>query len=647
MSGICGWISWDRAPISEHDLQPMLDVVSYRGPDGVATWSQDGAALGHLALRITPESQAEIQPLVDQDAGLVLVADARIDNRDELIPLLRAKAALTDARPADAALILAAYRTWGEACLEHLVGDFAFAIWDRHRRRLLLARDPMGLRSVYFRAEPDRFLFATEARQILAAPGVPEELFLPSVASFLVGDFGRPEWTFFAGVERLQPGRALVVEAARSRLWRFWAPDPAIRIRYRSEDQYVDHFLDLWKTAVRSRLRSTRPAGLLLSGGVDSGAIAAMAGWLRANEPDPGAGPLRAYCWAWDELTECDERHISGPLAAHCGLPVTEIAADDAWPLHPGADIPVAEDSPFLFGHYVILGRTFDQARDDGMGLVLSGDRGDLVAGMYLYDLPYLLRTGRWRTLVNEMRTLARWSGCRLRAVMKREVLMVVSEAALFHRRIWGSLPPFRRYTEPAARDWPDWITQELIGHALDVPVEAWLEPFPAFPSRAARQRYRMIFTPLHMLGLEASERMHARRAQAFADPWSDRRIAAFACQVPQRVFNRVGDPKRLTRQALARLVPPGHVQAMQKVVPTPLFDRGLRQRARQRVEAMLQDSHLARLGFVHPGPMLDAYRGICGRTGDNPAHIWQALALELWLRDRPGESGNDCAQGE
>lgn len=647
MSGICGWIRWDGGPVPEEELERMLRSAAHRGPDGQATWAGEGAALGHLALRITPESLEERQPLEDRDTGLVLVADARIDNRAELIPLLRAKGELRSESPSDAELILAAYRAWGPRCPLHLVGDFAFAIWSPRPRRLFLARDPMGMRSLHFRTEADRLLFGTEVKQIVAVPGVPDELHLPAVAAHLQGGFGSPEWTFHSGILRLPPGNALMAEEGRLRQWRYWTPDPEVRIRYRSEAQYVDHFVELFKSAVGARLRSVHPAGLLLSGGVDSGAIAATASSLRADRTHEDPGKLRAYSFAWETLSECDERHISGPLAKDCGLPVTEIPADDAWPLQAGWERSIETDTPFLFGHYVILDRTFERARRDGTRLMLSGDRGDLVAGMNIFDLPSLLWTGRWPTLLGELRTLARWRGRSLHQQVRREAARTLRESAPYHRRSWGSLPPYRNSSKGSgsatSRKAPDWLSAEMAELAQEAREEAWLEPMPPLPSHAARERYRMIFTPLHMLGVEASERMHARHGQAFADPWSDRRIAEFACQIPQRILNQVQDkPKRLTRQAMARLVPERHAQDVCKIVPTPLFDLGLRDKARPYIEGLLEDLRSARRGIVDPGRLRESYQEICRDPQADATRFWRALTLELWLRFRELKTSPD-----
>lgn len=638
MSGICGCVNWDGAPVPREAMEQMVSPVDYRGPDGIRTWFGNGVALAHLALRVTPESRDEVQPLEDTESGLVLVADARIDNREELIRALRGKGERLEGRPTDAELILAAYRVWDRDCPVHLLGDFAFAIWDARRRTLFLARDPMAMRNLHFRSEPGRFLFGTEARQIITAPGVPRELFLPAVGAHLAGGHGSPEWTFHAGVQRFLPAHALLAESKGIRQWRFWSPDPERRISYRNEEDYADHFTELMKASVSARLRSFRPAGLLLSGGVDSGTIAATAGWLRANEPDQGYPALRAYSFAWDDLRECDERHISGPLAEQCGLPVSEVPADDAWPLKPGSEQLLDPETPFLHGHYVLLEQACQQARAEGTGLMLSGDRGDLVGGMNLYDWPSLLWSGQWFSLLSEARTLSRWHNRSLWRVTRRELVRTLREAAPFHHRSWGSLPPFRRFSVTAPRQqWPAWLSAEVIAHAREGQEDSWVDPVPPFPTSAARERFRLIFTALHMHGIESSERMHARHHQGFADPWSDRRLAEFACQVPQRVLNRLGEPKRLVRKALNNLVPVHATEGMRKIVPTPLFERGLRDRGRPFAHALIHDSRAAGMGLVDQNKLHEAYQSLCAGGSANVGPIWRALSLELWLRHRSG----------
>ncbi len=320
MSGLCGIVDLRGAPVDPTELAPMVDAAAYRGRDGVVTWHGVGAALAYQSTIVTPESRRERQPAVDPATGVVLMADVRLDDRDDLIAALRHEPGLRDVRsPTDVDLILAAFRAWGEAGVARLVGDFALVVWDPTRRRLFAARDALGVRPLVYRREGHRIHFASEVRQVLAAPGVTADVFEPAIAAHLVGRFEDPSWTPYEGVHNLPAGHALTAEAGTERVARFWDVDPGRRLRLRSEEAYVEAFRDVFERAVADRLRSERPVGVLLSGGVDSGSVASMAGHvLRSRGQDTSR--VHTYSWAFDRLREADERHVSDLINAHYGF---------------------------------------------------------------------------------------------------------------------------------------------------------------------------------------------------------------------------------------------------------------------------------------------------------------------------------------
>jgi len=194
MSGIAGLLRTDGGPVGRHEAERMITALAHRGPDGVGTWNAGPAALAHAALWTTPQARRARQPLVD-DAGYVITADARLDNRRDLLaelgPTDRAPGAVSDAE-----LILRAYVRWGEDCAPKLIGDFAFAIWDISRRRLFCARDHIGVKPFYYHATPTLFLFASEIKALLTSPAVPYRLDPQRVADHLAGFFDDRVSTF-------------------------------------------------------------------------------------------------------------------------------------------------------------------------------------------------------------------------------------------------------------------------------------------------------------------------------------------------------------------------------------------------------------------------------------------------------------------
>jgi asparagine synthase (glutamine-hydrolysing) len=586
-----------------------------------------GVGLAHLALHVTPEDAIERQPLAD--GTLVLVADARIDNRAELQAALRD--VLRSPSPTDADLILAAYRRWGTDCARHLIGDFAFAIWDTDARRLFAARDPMAMRALYYRAEPDRFLFATEVKQILAAPGVPTRIYEPMVAAYLAGNFDDLEHTFYEGIRALPPAHALSVATKNVRTWRYWNIDSEARIAYADDRDYVEHFRTLFAEAVQARLRSAQPMGLFLSGGLDSGSVAAMAGALQKRN---GASltTLRTYSWAFETLTQCDERFISAPLTRRYHLSATDIDAESAslLALHPylGPD----SDHPYVGAFHGLIDRAFQTTRRDGVRCVLSGHRGDLVSGLWLFDYVRLLKTGRWIRLGRELREHVQVSGDpwgpTLNHYLKAPLRASIWPPTRFPRlrrtlkRLYRTVRP---HTPPSP--FPAWVRSDFVRRAGPLPDST--AP-PAWNSDLVRQqRYQAVTMPWHMQVAASVERHAALHGLIPADPWSDRRVLEFALSVPPHVLCRTGTNKWLIRRAMEGIMPPEVLGSAQKVNPSPLHVHALKAHLSSLFATVFSNPDLEE--YVDASTLqahYDAFR----EGGELDRRFWFTATLALWM---------------
>jgi asparagine synthase (glutamine-hydrolysing) len=175
MSGICGIVSLTEEPVAAAALHVIWAAVSHLGSDGGGIWTDGPVGLGHQMMHSTPESLHEKLPHFQPTTGLCITADARLDNRDELFHALNIPSAERQ-HCVDSVLLLKAYEKWGEDCGRHLLGDFAFAIWDAHNQKLFCCRDHMGVRQLVYYHDQNRFIFASEAKGILADPKVAKEL---------------------------------------------------------------------------------------------------------------------------------------------------------------------------------------------------------------------------------------------------------------------------------------------------------------------------------------------------------------------------------------------------------------------------------------------------------------------------------------
>jgi len=632
MSGICGCIHFDERPVHPETLAAMAGAAAHRGPDGIQTWHNGRVALAHLALHVTPEDERETQPLATRRAerDLVLVADARIDNRADLQSALRAHLS-TDA-PTDADLVLAAYETWGADCARHLIGDFAFAIWDARHQLLFAARDPMGMRALYYRRKPHRFLFATEAKQILAAPGVPRKIHDPAVAAYLAANVNDRTQTFYEGIRLLPEAHSLRATATNLRTWRHWDADSNARLRYRSDEEYVEHFREVLTDAVRCRLHSTSPAGLLLSGGLDSGSIAALGGHLH-EQGEPGLAPIRTYSWAFDTLPQCDERSISAPLVQRYGLSATDIEAESAPLLRLDPYLGPDSDDPYVGGFHGLMDRALQAARREGVRTVLTGHRGDLMAGLWLFDYLHLLKTGQWRRLVRELRQHEQRLGVPWRRVVEIYLTEPLRASLWPEDRLSALRNPLKRLyravvSPPASPGpFPDWVRSEFIERVSPLPDRA--PTATQWRGMTRQKRYEGITMSIHMHVALSFERHAAQCGLTAADPWSDRRLVEFALAVPPDVLCRAGMNKWIVREAMRGVMPPNVLQASRKVNPYPLHERALKAHLRDLVSVVLSTPSLEK--YIDE-KRLQSHYGQFQQGQELDVRFWFAVTFALWL---------------
>jgi asparagine synthase (glutamine-hydrolysing) len=636
MSGICGILHFDGRPTSEAELRSMMAVARHRGPDGTGTWLGDGAAFAHLASHLGPEGRRERQPLVSESGRHVIVADARIDNRDELLTALRSRRCPAPDSPGEAALLLEAYLCWGSRCVDHVVGDYAFAVWDTVERRLFAARDPMAMRPFYFWMHEGRCLFASEIGQLLCATDVPRRLFRPMAAAWLMVRAGDPTWTFFDGVRQLPGAHGLAVDGQGARMERVWDVDPRRRLVYRSESEYVDHFRDLLLSATRARLRHEAPSGMLLSGGLDSCAVAGAAGWLMKHEGGrpSGAAPFTAISYAYEGFPDCDERHVSEPLAKHWRMRIEEISSHE-WRGGSLLQWPWGVDSPTVGIYRPLQEAAMKRARELGMRQIFMAVRGDNMMGGYIWDPGGLLVSG---AVVEAMREFsryreaygtARWETVRKTLLASATFTLASLSRRLSERRVRRERASLERKLARGRLADP-WVSRELLG---EVSADSLLGEGPkGFRSLASRARYDVVFDHFGELGGVQNERHAASHGLRADDPWSDRRIVEFVCAVPQHILNRIGDTKRLTRRALTGLVPPEVEASAQKIIPARFGAHILREREADALLALTRDMRAARAGLVDQGPLAEHLSDFLGGA-DLISGAWAAITLEAWLR--------------
>jgi asparagine synthase (glutamine-hydrolysing) len=528
LSGIVGIFRRRGVVVERAILQSLTDSLQYRGPDGVEVWS-DGRSVGfgHTMLRTTRQSAGEHQP-TSLEERLWITADARIDCRAELVEELEQANRGVGLAATDPELILHAYDCWREQCVLHLRGDFAFAIWDAPRKRLFCARDHLGIKPFFYSAKEGVFLFSNTLNCLRMHPEISDDLNEAAVGDFLL--FGLNcdiATTTFRDIQRLPPAHCLTVSASELRTERYWSPPIDGRIRYDKAEDYIEHFDKILQAAVADRLRTDR-VGILLSGGLDSSAVAATARGL--SESPAGAKQLRAYTKVFESLLSDDEGMYASKTADFLKIPMELMNLDDLQPFDRWeTNSPEPIDAPFFAGlmdHYSKIA--------SGCRVVLSGDGADNLMCFQMW--PYardLLRGREWRTFFAEMAHFLRvrpfpWRGIRSR-----------------FRELIGR--------DRATRQFPNFIASDFANR-FNL-TKRWEDGYARGGSRhlSRPKAYASITSPLVTQVHELNDPGVTHCALEFRYPFCDLRIINFLLSIPPFPWCF---QKRIMREMLRGRVP-------------------------------------------------------------------------------------------
>ncbi|PYT63441.1 MAG: asparagine synthetase B [Acidobacteria bacterium] len=400
MSGFVCILHRDGAPIERALLQFLTHFLSYRGPDARESWIDGSIGMGHALLRTTQESKSERQP-ASLEGRYWIVADARLDAREQLIAELRHAKREVRASASDCELILQAYAAWGTPCVDRLMGDFSFAVWDAGHKQLFCARDHFGIKPFYHAQRGDVFLFSNTLNCIRLHPHISGELNDAAIGDFLL--FGlnyNNETTCFRNIQRLPPAHSLTASSRGLQIKRYWTPPTDGRIRYGSPEQHVENFQSILEKAVADRLRTDR-VGILLSGGLDSSSVAAVAKEVAGRKAR--ASKIRGYTYVYESLIPDREGDYAREVGEFLGIPIQFVAMDEAqlferWD-ETELNSPEPLDNPFL----AVISDTYRDISTE-CRVLFSGEGSDNLMDFQMW--PYvgdLRRRGEWRRLLTEV----------------------------------------------------------------------------------------------------------------------------------------------------------------------------------------------------------------------------------------------------
>ena len=622
MSAILALLNRRGEPVDPTLVSTMLAASPHRAPEGEAIWQQGPIALAHQHFGYAPHVTAPCPHA--NDAGTIFItADARLDNRADLVAVLHPRRGF--AAP-NSELILLAYEKWGIAAPTHLLGDFAFALWDTRCQHLFAARDALGVRDLCYYVDAGHALVASEIQQILAHPTLVPRLNEGKVAAYLAFLWHEHAETFYEDIYYCPPAHSLLITATEVRCWRHWDADPQRRLRYARPEAYADHFHELLAEAVRCRLPAQGLVGVSLSGGIDSAAVTALAAPRLPRR-------LHAFSYVFDALPECDERAMIESVAARYDLPTTFINGDDKWPL---ADLPTwpLQRDFVMADPFVRLPLAVMQAAEQaGCRILLTGHYGDLLFAGSHYWLLDMLRDGRWGQIAGIFR--------HHRATINPR--QDVWEYGLRPFLPWRVRYAYRRWRPRPLLPLNPALHPDLIRRAGLAARRDQILGEAAFPAPGQWPRYRHLTLSVIPQGIAAARQLYNRHNLEAIDPFLDRRLVEFALAIPADQLGRPHRSKWVLRQAMQSDLPALVRERTDKTSLAPLLDKGLLRREQSAVRAILSQPQIVRRQFVRA----DWLRRALAFGPDwpqNRAFLWLCLSLELWLRrfwPAPGANDN------
>jgi asparagine synthase (glutamine-hydrolysing) len=374
MCGICGVLNLGPAapPVADADLRAMAATMVHRGPDsdGFFLAPDRGVGFGFRRLSIVDLAGAD-QPMTNEDGTVQLVFNGEIYNHAHWRPRLEARGHVYRSH-GDGEAIVHLYEEYGPDCVHQLRGMFAFAIWDARRRRLLLARDRLGVKPLYYTEQGGQLLFGSEIKALLAHPGCRPRLDHEALSAYLTFAATPAPNTLFAGIHKLPPGTRLVVDEGAPRLERYWEPrpDPDLVGRRLPPGEYVERLEALVRESIRLRMMSDVPYGAFLSGGLDSSLNVALMVELADR-------PVSTFSVAIAGDSRADELDQARRVAQRYGTQHHEVVIGEQDFLHYVPRLAWQQDEPLADPVCVPLHYVSEEVRRSGTRVVQVGEGSD------------------------------------------------------------------------------------------------------------------------------------------------------------------------------------------------------------------------------------------------------------------------------
>jgi len=619
MCGICGQYNFgDSTPVQRRTIEAMAKAIIHRGPDDEGYHIAGPLGFGFRRLSIIDLAGGH-QPMSDQDESVWVVFNGEIYNFLELRKELEGYGHVFRTR-SDTEVIVHGYKQWGDEVLNKLNGMFGLAIWDARRKRLVVARDPFGIKLIYYRVDGKRLYFGSEIRAVRAATPDKAEIDPTSLNLFLRHRYTPSPYTIVKGVNKLAPGTKITVENGSLEVSRWYQFKPTPFSPAKSTDEAKEELLTLYKQAMKRQLISDVPVGLLLSGGLDSGLLLALMNLYGKEWPTYTVGYGASF--ADDELADAQETaRILG--SKHSAVTLSNSIFEEALP-----KIVASLEEPIAASSIVPMYFVCQRARQD-VKVALVGQGPDELFGGYKRHLG-VRYSALWTAMPNWMRApiASGVSALPRNETLKRGVhALAIQDRMRRYQHVLSLLP---------GEQIDDLFQDGLLDPATgDKALECWadLSDLLSETDELGGLQFLEVRSTLPDELLMYADKLSMAHSLELRVPFLDKEIVEYVERLPASFKVRNGSRKWLHRQVSASYLPESILKRPKRGFAVNVVDDWFRNAIGSQMPDLLLDNNSKIYDYLRPAAVRSLYEDHASGRNDNHKILFSLVVCEQWLR--------------
>lgn len=600
-------------------INQMTTKLSHRGPDDSGVWCEGPMGLGHQMLWTTPESVNEKLPFFEEDTGLIITADARIDNRNELSKLLGVED--HDNIP-DTYFILRAYEKWKEKCPEYLLGDFAFVIWDPNNETLFCARDHMGVKPFYYYLSDNLFVCASELKAFFDIPQIKLKLNEEKIGLFLM-EIEDNKSTFYKNIYSLTPAHSVTITKDQNKFRKYWELDPDLKISLNSEDEYIATFLKIFEESINCRLRSEFSIGFDLSGGLDSSSIVCMVKHLITKQAIK-LKKINTFSFVSSKSKNNSEYNYIKKVTNMDNIVPNFIPNDTIGLLKDFKTILDYQDQPFYSPFLVNMWNLCKKIHENEVRIQLRGTGGDAVISYGTFYFRELAVNFKWITLMNEIRNYSKITKSNSFQIILDIIFSLIPDKI---KNLGTSNKERRPGTTILEKEFAKKIDAEQILNRL-----FWE---PVSEANSYKKYHHFIINRFSDLyELEEMDNIFAKHNIEPRYPFLDKRLIEFCYSLPTDMKVKFGWSRYILRIAMDGILPQEIQWRPFKAEANNIYQNNFLINEKKEIERIINEKSEIIANYVNLEKIQTIQKKFNqGIYNNNLLYIWLVTQLSLWLQ--------------